>query len=560
VSQTFYYYSRGGAFNIDLGTQAARLGAYGGFQQKAEVGSIGNSTFIIDDPSGTVGNAGDAILGLKSFYVIESDAPAVGSNGIYGQRYYTGFFRERIYRRGDTSRPSLITGVARQITATLEDVNSQAAWRIITGKYGSGKRPAETDVQRIQWILGTYYLPAHYGNAYTPSWTDWNDAGFIDTTNPVNMDANDYTGQTPADVLHDCALASGKNWWFGHWEATGYDFFWYANSETSSWYTSPLRISNVLADVDNVTTFAPEPDAELRRDPSRTFAGVYLAFSAGSSYQTNILTSCNYAWRDGSAPNANIKTQAQADAAATRMLADATDEDDRITCRVQIPSSAVTGIKPGMLVAARFSHLPNACNFAYWRVPSLTVTQDEATDRRYTLSLELTPTNIAAPCTLGAYMPLAGTWSWDLNGGSPNYQPLDPNTVLPVSVGHTFVGSSSYPSPGSPYDYSRVVDRGVSPAPAAAVKFHFDLAQWTNSATYGMSVETSDDGTTWTVAADVPTVWADYDPVSGYFVVLVPSGQRGARYIRFVTHDFFGPPLAFWAGSNFSMVYFAECL
>jgi hypothetical protein len=32
----------------------------------------------------------------------------------------------------------------------------------------------------------------------------------------------------------------------------------------------------VLADVDGVTTFAPEPDAELVRDPSRVVAAVYM--------------------------------------------------------------------------------------------------------------------------------------------------------------------------------------------------------------------------------------------------------------------------------------------
>jgi hypothetical protein len=87
--------------------------------------------------------------------------------------------------------------------------------------------------------------------------------------------------------MADCAAASGKN------------FFVYVPDSrpgdpvgpvayvdpTAAVFSSTLRISNVLSDVDGTTTFAPSYDATLARDPSQVYSGVYLTYSGGHVYR-----------------------------------------------------------------------------------------------------------------------------------------------------------------------------------------------------------------------------------------------------------------------------------
>jgi len=189
-------------------------------------------------------------------------------------------------------------------------------------------RPAETDLQRVTALLAVPFL------------TSVHDTGFIDTTGGVDMDAVDYTGQHAADVLNDCAQASGRNFFIRYDETAG-EFSLHYHKPEEPIDDSPLRISNVLSDVDGVTTFAPEPDAELVRDPSRVSAAVYLPFNGSNSpaYQTRIQTEYDYGWRDSSAPSSNVKTIAKANVRAARYLTTTSTEDDRITCTVSLPES-----------------------------------------------------------------------------------------------------------------------------------------------------------------------------------------------------------------------------
>src|SRR5512143_3318227 len=92
------------------------------------------------------------------------------------------------------------------------------------------------------------------------------------------------------------------------------------------------------------------PDVDLLRDPTFTYAGLYEPYENGYVYAENPTTAGTYAWRDGTAPNANVKTAAKANAIATRLLAQDDSEQDRITCRVQLPSTLATGIKAGQRI------------------------------------------------------------------------------------------------------------------------------------------------------------------------------------------------------------------
>lgn len=109
-----------------------------------------------------------------------------------------GYLAGRNCGRGKTS---LQMGNQREWTANVTDLNVLLSDRIIeTG----GKRPAETDIVRIDWLLASGYLPL-------------GDAGFIDRSSPVALPASDYTGRTASDVLAECSNLSGANY-FIRWE------------------------------------------------------------------------------------------------------------------------------------------------------------------------------------------------------------------------------------------------------------------------------------------------------------------------------------------------------
>lgn len=368
-------------WSVDV-SGALRRGSVAGLIERAELGSTGISSIVLDDPDGTLGHSSDAILGLKQIWVDETDCPAGD------QRIYTGFIADRKYRRGD----SLITGVARKIDVTLVDANEILTERILHLGFGADPaqpcdRPAETDFERIAWLLITGYVRAVF------------DLGLVASTGPVNMDACDYSGQKPADVMNDCSQQSGRNHFVYFDEASEtYGLFYDFNN--AAVYSSSLRISNVLADVDNVTTFAPQPDAELTRDPSRVSAGVYMPFSGGTTYQELLGTAVTYAFRDAAAPSSNVTTLTNAEIRADRYLAENATEEDRITpCTIKLPKAKVTGIKAGHRILAKFSHLPGMTGYTWCRILTRTVKQDETTPEFYNVDLELDPVPVVVTCS-----------------------------------------------------------------------------------------------------------------------------------------------------------------
>ena len=384
-----------GPWTEDL-SDAVRLGTIAGVIDEAELGAVGQSSLLFDDPLATLGTSHypDGIRGLKRMWIDETAAPAGN------QRLWTGWIGDRHYRRGTDS---LITGVARKLDVTLVDANVMLSFRQFAPVNGSNSteynasnsfiRPAETDLQRVAALLTVPFLSSVH------------DTGFISTGVGRPMDAADYTGQHPADVLNDCAQQSGRNF-FIRFDETADEFSLHYVDEGDLSDAATIQISNVLADVDGVTTFAPEADAELVRDPSRVSAAVYLPFNGSNSpvYATRIQTEYDYGWRDSSAPSSNVKTLAKAKARATRYLLTTDTEDDRITCTLRgLPASKVTAAKQGQIIQAKFSHLPNGSN-ATWgssfqpcRILNRNVMANEQTNVLYNVRYELSPISHTPP-------------------------------------------------------------------------------------------------------------------------------------------------------------------
>lgn len=367
-------------FSINLaGDNRPRLGNIQGLITECELGAVGISSLTIDDPNGDVGNDSDAILGLKQLRVTESAAPA-GK-----RRIWTGYIGDRTYARGGSDSPSLLLGPGRIIDMTLVDINSFLSFRVFVDD--AANRPAETDVERIAWLLGYEYLS-----------TTIFDNGLVSTAEPVDMDATDYKGQTSNDVLNDCAQQSGKNFFVYYDDSGSGEFSLFYDFNDSAVYLTDARVSNVLDDVDldadQVATgpiWPPFSDSTLTRDPSRVVAGVYIPNGSNSVYRTRPATAITFGWRDGVSPAPSLTTVTAMNARADRYLEENATEDDLIKFSVRFPAENVNDWREGQAGQVKFSHLPGYEDWRWVRALRRETQQPDATDQSYVCNYECTP-------------------------------------------------------------------------------------------------------------------------------------------------------------------------
>lgn len=372
MSQTFK--SNG----VSLGQAAVRLGQEPGWTEMADNGAVGTSTIIIDNPAGSV-----TVAAWKTFSV---DEGLISGN----TRTYTGTAVKRVFRRGTGPRTSIRTGAGNEIEVDVNDLNERLARHIITGT--DGVRPAETVSARITWILASTYLSGLVANN-----------GFV-AASTVALDANDYTGQNTSSVIADCALAAHFNHFVYADPATNVPSLWFDDSNTSTNYDSGMAISNVLTDINQAavdagtaSVFWAHPDWSAEYDPTRAYSGVYLPYAKGHVYLTNSTISSNFTARDGSAPNANVQSDAAATVVANNFLTDNATEDIRINCTIQVAAKQANAIRAGQLVQYKNTALPDYVTYKPFRVLQRSLSQPDETDQYYAMPLVLSPaTHVAA--------------------------------------------------------------------------------------------------------------------------------------------------------------------
>ena len=351
----------------------------------AEEGSVAQSTIFADDPDGDLD-----VTGHRRLRIVEDTA--TGSN----TTIWVGYTAARRYHRGDSTR----TTVSRAVDIDIVDVNSILARRIFDR--ASADRPAETDVARGQWLLGTEEAQLIDDDLY------------FNTQGAVAMDAVDYQGQTVENVLNDMAQQSGKNYFVWYNDATNQYSLYYDFANGSN-YTSPLRLTNVLSEVDNSLTFAISQDTELSRSPDRVYSGAYLSYDGGAIYTQRETTADTFARRDASMPGENVKTATKARARASRYLASIATEEDVITTTVLLPAAKQGFLMQGMRVQFKATHLPGYESYVFLRALNRSVRQ--ASEEFYEVKLELSTTSTALSCTqtdYGSFYPLGGS------GNTPN--------------------------------------------------------------------------------------------------------------------------------------------
>jgi hypothetical protein len=330
-----------------------------GLVMNAEEGSVGTSQLRVEDPNGDW----DFPKGHRLVIVTEDEC----AGDDYGTAVYVGYTAARTFER-DLNR----TGAARIITMDLVDINSVFERRIMAG--AENNRPAETDVERITWLMTT------------------NEAALIDdylyfsTDDPVDMDAVDYRGQGFRQVLDDCSLQSGKNWFL--WRHDQEHSLWYGPRGTTD-FSSSIKISNVLADIDNATVFAPSITSKLTRDPSRVYSGIYRTYASSFLYTQNDETAATFARRDTFESSPNVKTKAKALVRNIRELSDISTEEDVISTAIIVPRAQANDVVAGQRMQVKYTHFDGYEAYVWMRVLNRTVR--EVGKDQIELSMELTP-------------------------------------------------------------------------------------------------------------------------------------------------------------------------
>jgi hypothetical protein len=352
VTQTFYVQA------TDLGNQAVRLGSIAGFTQNADRGTVAQSTVEIDDPDGS-----RVIEDLRGFVVIE--------DACSDDHTYVGY----ISSHDQTRAASLITGAARRIALNIQDLNAALNFALITHSNFHYNRPAETDIERIDWLLA---------NVFTTS-IGIHDNGLIDTTNPVDLSKADLTGQFPQQVLDECSTLSGKNF-FVYWDGVaGERSLAYFDAKDPSIYPSTLSISNVLSDLSSTCLYGSPAEGHFNAD--QVFSGALVSYSGGEVYVR--AAGGRTIPRDTSMSAPSISSRTKAIAWGKKMLAANAFEDVRVNTTLHVPAAQVNLLLPGMGVNARFSHIDGWESGLDVRVLSRSVKQDQEDPDFYDVDVEL---------------------------------------------------------------------------------------------------------------------------------------------------------------------------
>lgn len=368
MAARWYYRNPNGDY-VEIVDRIARVGWE--VREQAEEGSAAMSTIVIDDP-----DMDFDMVGRLNIYVLEDSSEAdddVLFAGVIAD--------QEIGRRGGEWEQPL----ARLWTVSMTDRNVFWQKRVMVGT--DCNRPAETDVERVQWLLSTTEMD-WAGDATT----------YVSTATPVDMDACDYRGQTSSQIMDDAAQASGKNWycWMRR-DGLGdlHNTVWYGDDSLAV-YDSPLYLSNDPDDwtdaelADGTSLAWPiSTDTKLRRDPSRVYSGVYLPYDGGAVYRQDADTSATFSFWDFIAPSFNVKSSAKAIARAERYLDELDEQDEVITTSVELPAAKATMLRAGMRVPFKATHLPGYEESSWCRVLSCSVTPIAAGER-YRLTLELT--------------------------------------------------------------------------------------------------------------------------------------------------------------------------
>lgn len=315
--------------------------------QQAVQGQVGTGQLLIDDATG----AAELATPGKEWSVTDSEAtPTTIAGGFVGEY--------------DVDRGPLRAGTARQFGPVLEDWNTVLTDRVLKGD--SSRRPAETDYERISWLVGQSVLGMLDG------------AGQVPNTNTSDMPKTNYRGKTPLDVLDDCAESSNKNFFVYFESGTGWVLYYDKTGSTDSAFTSSLQISDDPADIDNSTVFGAS-SIDWQVDPERIYSGLFVKYDGGSVWVPRDATATEYRSLQRTVVKKNFTKGLKARAWANRQLDKLNEPTKRLSLTVAVPSSALGQLRAGMRIEVKLRSR-SITAFTYFRIVSAEMTRRGGAD------------------------------------------------------------------------------------------------------------------------------------------------------------------------------------
>jgi hypothetical protein len=474
----------------------------------AEECSIASSAITVRDPDGDL-----HIVGLNRFDILEEDS-------IADDPYiWVGRFTERVEKRG-----RYLTGASRDIECTLEDLNNTVS-RYIIGLTEDASRPSEDHADRIAWLLTTEACAL------------LTDTSLVLTTTAVTMPAYDYTGMSPQQVIDDCARASGYQnfvWYNGVTDELG---LVYALSG-GEWLDSTLRLSNVISEVDDSTTFYLGAEGQLSWDPSRIASHVFARGDGVTTFGENDATADLYGRTDKAMDFPTVRSSTTLSDRVDRSLVNDLDtETTTVMGTVYLPSTHASMFKAGYRFELHATHLTGFQEeFAALR---LLMTQHELlTPTVYKIEWEAEPMSTGGSGELGCENDLNepyGTMTYDADSTNPYGAPGPANgTPALINDGDdsTRTGHSiGYAGPPSTMIYRS--DLGSSRMVTGFVLLE-DMETATDPETPGfITYQFSDDASSWS-DCDVTFVSKEVVVATGwrsFWSVDTPSSHRYWRVV-----------------------------
>jgi hypothetical protein len=346
-----------------------RLGTFA-FTECAEMGRVGTGGCDLDE---NMQGSADAM----------PDPPAMQS-AIFNDfrasdvRVFSGYTHSR-----NTERIGRQPSGKRQFGVELLDLNTLADDFVLT-ESDSADRPAETDYARVTWLLTVGFST---GAGVT--------AGQVPNTNTITMDAIDYRGRKPREVLDQCAEVTGKNWFLYNW--AGLNKLYYdltANAIAAPGLSSP-GISDDPSDVIGSTTiFAPSGGVTVTRRPDEVYSKVHLTWAGGVVTAENTTTRDTYRRREVSIIDMGVRTSTTAQAKADEFLASSAVEKVTVSdLTIVVPETMVNAVRAGQLVSLKLGR--HDINSESYFVTRRTVRSFKGSDTEYAITLTLV--NALAP-------------------------------------------------------------------------------------------------------------------------------------------------------------------
>src|SRR6185369_13835698 len=275
------------------------------------------------------------------------------------------------------------TGPGREIDITINDQNVLLSHRLLTG--GDTVRPAETDTERLPWLIDSAYLD---GLVF--------DTGFINGADR-EFDAENLHGLYPAEVINDLCGPRGQTF-FAFYDQDAEVVGLFYDDPAATIRTSTLTISNVPGDYGDIddpgtTCFEPDLDAERQVSGEDIYGNVRYVYTGGVVYRNRAATIAEFFPDIGSrglnVENARVGKRTTAITFADRILVRASVEKIKIPLTLRLPRRAVGLIDAGNRLGVRLQHLTGVTSLTYFRVESKTIVQSEGTRAYYDVSLLL---------------------------------------------------------------------------------------------------------------------------------------------------------------------------